>query len=201
MSAVYNKGHIHSDIFSRQSQIFNHHIWAKHIFDALVIWLLFFTINRAYLFYDLLASEKLKDVFSYIIIFYVAGTQKPESASDLSSHSSSLWHEFDNLAAESLVGAHKNTEVNTYLNMPLLERTGNPLKWWEQNEKLLPNLCKLAVAYLGIPATETACERVFSSAGNIVSSKRESLTTQHIEELVFLHENRTLYWVCFSKRV
>ncbi|KAJ8867207.1 hypothetical protein PR048_031002 [Dryococelus australis] len=61
----------------------------------------------------------------------------------------------------------------------------------KKNRNALPNLCQLAIHYLGIPVTEAASKRVFLSAGNIISPKRESLAT-HVEELVFLHENQIL---------
>lgn len=52
-----------------------------------------------------------------------------------------------------------------------------------------PYFGRVVRCYLCIPATETASERVFWSAGNIVSKKRQKLIPDHVEELVFLHQN------------
>ena len=46
------------------------------------------------------------------------------------------------------------------------------LKWWAQHVSKFPYVAKLSKKYLAIPATSTASERVFSTAGNIVNKKR-----------------------------
>jgi len=46
----------------------------------------------------------------------------------------------------------------------------------------------LARRVLAIPATSAAPERLFSTAGNVMSKKRSRLTCDNMEELVFLHE-------------
>ena len=64
-----------------------------------------------------------------------------------------------------------------------------PLKWWNVRKRILPNLARLAQKYLGIVATSVPSERLFSTAGNIVSAKRAALLPENVEKLVFLHEN------------
>lgn len=96
---------------------------------------------------------------------------------------------FDEMAQQSEVNG--NMEVSDYLSLPPISRTDDPLKWWKEKGSILyPHLCKIAMQFLGIPATEAASERVFSGAGNIVSYRRQLLATEHVEELVFLHENQ-----------
>ena len=46
----------------------------------------------------------------------------------------------------------------------------------------------LARRVLAIPATSTAHERLFSTAGNVMTKKRSRLTCDNMEELVYLHE-------------
>jgi len=46
----------------------------------------------------------------------------------------------------------------------------------------------LARRVLAIPATSAAPERLFSTAGNVMTKKRSSLTCDNMEELVYLHE-------------
>ncbi|KAG0443255.1 hypothetical protein HPB47_015121 [Ixodes persulcatus] len=67
---------------------------------------------------------------------------------------------------------------------------GRPLEWWKTRAShSYPGLVKVAQKYLSIPATQTRSDRLFSTAGNVVSSRRELLLTEHVEPLVFLHDN------------
>lgn len=67
----------------------------------------------------------------------------------------------------------------------------NPLTWWRSNEREYPLLARLAKQYLCVPGTSIASERVFSTAGDIVTAKRSCLTPDHVNELIFLHKNLT----------
>jgi len=55
---------------------------------------------------------------------------------------------------------------------------------------LFPWLGVLARRVLAIPTTSTAPERLFSTAGNVMTKKRSRLTCENMEELVYLHEVR-----------
>ena len=48
---------------------------------------------------------------------------------------------------------------------------------------------RLAKIYLGIPATSVPSERVFSTAGDIISAQRSALLPQHVDKLIFLKKN------------
>ncbi|KAH7980614.1 hypothetical protein HPB49_017601 [Dermacentor silvarum] len=81
-------------------------------------------------------------------------------------------------------------EVEKYLNDPLIPRKDDPLKYWkEHGSSLYPGISKFALRYLPIPATELPSERMFATAGNTVTSRRESLKPGHVEQLLFLHDN------------
>ena len=45
-----------------------------------------------------------------------------------------------------------------------------------------PILSKLAKRYLCVPATSVAGERVFSSAGDLVSTQRSCLRSEHVDK-------------------
>nr|XP_018913333.1 PREDICTED: zinc finger BED domain-containing protein 1-like [Bemisia tabaci] len=65
----------------------------------------------------------------------------------------------------------------------------DPLKFWRESRSKYPLLRPVAKKYLGIPASQCACERQNSTGTNVVTARRRRLTPLHVEQLVFLHEN------------
>lgn len=80
-------------------------------------------------------------------------------------------------------------ELSMYLQTPDLDSEKDPLQWWRQRELNFPLVAKLAKKYLCIPATSSPSERVFSTAGNIVTCKRSCLKPETVDQLVFLSLN------------
>ncbi|KAM8732866.1 E3 SUMO-protein ligase ZBED1-like [Acanthopagrus schlegelii] len=68
----------------------------------------------------------------------------------------------------------------------------NPLAWWKENKNEYPLLARLARRYLCVPGTSVASERVFSTAGDIITAKRSCLTPGHVNELLFLQKNLSI---------
>lgn len=68
-------------------------------------------------------------------------------------------------------------------------KTGNPLAWWKDNSVRYRKISMGARPILGIPATGTQSERVWSCGGNIVTYRRQSMSTDNIRDVLFLHEN------------
>ncbi|XP_048020934.1 E3 SUMO-protein ligase ZBED1-like [Megalobrama amblycephala] len=68
----------------------------------------------------------------------------------------------------------------------------NPLIWWWENEKEYPLLARMAKRYLCVPGTSVTSERVFSTAGDIITAKRSCLTPGHVNELLFLQKNLSI---------
>ena len=54
-----------------------------------------------------------------------------------------------------------SNEVDKYLWEPV-ENVQDPLRWWFQNRFGYPNLSRMALDYLSVPAMSTSVERVFS---------------------------------------
>lgn len=80
-------------------------------------------------------------------------------------------------------GQQISNEVQMYFREQPISKKENALSWWKLNEAKYPVLASVAKSYLCIPATSTASERLFSSAGNIASKKRASLTPDHVNML------------------
>ena len=75
------------------------------------------------------------------------------------------------------------------LEMYKAEKPADPEKWWYRQKSLYPLMCRLVQKFFSFVATSIPSERLFSSAGNIITEKRNCLTPQHADQLVFLYEN------------
>eukprot|EP01130_Rhizamoeba_saxonica_P009333 TRINITY_DN3789_c0_g1_i2.p1 TRINITY_DN3789_c0_g1~~TRINITY_DN3789_c0_g1_i2.p1 ORF type:complete len:129 (-),score=19.06 TRINITY_DN3789_c0_g1_i2:19-405(-) len=64
----------------------------------------------------------------------------------------------------------------------------DPLIWWKENQAVYPNIANLK-KILGILPTQANVERIFSSAGLIVTTKRSNMTNDNIRNSVFLKKN------------
>jgi len=85
------------------------------------------------------------------------------------------------------------TELQKYeLEEPLCLKNKQPLLWWKERESLYRYLTLLAKKFLSITATSVPSEQLFSTADNLVSEKRSRLTSNNIDKLIFLYENKTL---------
>nr|XP_054593369.1 E3 SUMO-protein ligase ZBED1-like [Nothobranchius furzeri] len=99
-----------------------------------------------------------------------------------------LGKDFDVRMAATSVRDKASEEVKRYRERASLPLEENLLQWWKEQQDL-PLLSSLAKRYLCIPATSVASERVFSTAGDIVSTKRSLLKHEHVDQLIFLKKN------------
>ena len=83
-------------------------------------------------------------------------------------------------------------EVKRYRDDSCLPLDSDPLLWWSQHEEKFPLLAKLAKTMLCIQGTSVPSERVFSTAGDIVTSQRSVLHPDHVDVLIFLKKNMQL---------
>ncbi|KAH8280579.1 hypothetical protein KR018_010984 [Drosophila ironensis] len=105
----------------------------------------------------------------------------------------SIWHDFDlqftqtSRASNNLPAAHR--EVDRYLEEELLQRTEDPLVWWEKRKNIYPLLYKFARKRLLLVANSVPCESLFSSAGELIRTRRTFLEPIEAKDLVFLQNN------------
>lgn len=85
--------------------------------------------------------------------------------------------------------ARAEEEMDRYCKAPSLPLSEDPLDWWRVHEVTFPLLSRLSKRYLCIPATSVSAERVFSTAGDVVTAKRSTLKPEHVDQLVFLQKN------------
>lgn len=80
-------------------------------------------------------------------------------------------------------------EIAQYLAQPAVDINEDPLQWWRTHKSLFPVLARLARKFLCIPASSAPVERVWSTAGNVVTQKRARLSDELVDAIVFCHEN------------
>jgi len=76
----------------------------------------------------------------------------------------------------------KNFNISTDLDI---------LEYWKTQEEQLPLLAKVARRFFAMPVSSASSERLFSAAGNVITSARTLLNTERAEQLIYIHEN---YW-------
>ncbi|XP_059379463.1 E3 SUMO-protein ligase ZBED1-like [Carassius carassius] len=93
-------------------------------------------------------------------------------------------------AAATLTDEQKvESEMTIYLQEMAIDGEEDPLTWWKTNEIRFPFMARLARKYLCICATSTPSERVFSTAGSVVTPIRSLLKPDKVSMLVFLARN------------
>lgn len=80
-------------------------------------------------------------------------------------------------------------QVSQYREEVPVPLSANPLAWWKEREAKYPLLSRLAKCMLCIPATSVPSERVFSTAGDIITQQRASLKAKHVDRIIFLKKN------------
>ena len=112
----------------------------------------------------------------------------------------SIWGCFDEmLTTHSSTGsaaisndADGTAELSQYLSEPLLCHKDDPAMWWQMNRLRFPLLAKLARSFLGAPPTSVPSERLFSTAGDVISDHRSSILPENAEKLIFMKCNMPL---------
>uniref|UniRef100_A0A1A7XZU5 HAT C-terminal dimerisation domain-containing protein n=1 Tax=Iconisemion striatum TaxID=60296 RepID=A0A1A7XZU5_9TELE len=96
-----------------------------------------------------------------------------------------------------------DVEMQTYLSESTLpmspenssekhEKTMTPLEYWNSNKYRFPHLAQLARKYLSAPCTSIDSERLFSAAANVLDEKRNRLSCDKAEMLLFVKKNLPL---------
>jgi hypothetical protein len=89
-------------------------------------------------------------------------------------------NEFTSFGNLSVTTCPRASEIQEYLSH-VVENVKDPLKWWVDNKYVYPNLHRMALDYLSIPATSTSVERVFSQGRHLLPFSRNSLSSSSIQ--------------------
>ena len=82
-----------------------------------------------------------------------------------------------------------STEVQGYLDLPALDISTNPAKYWKNISQKFPILSQIARDVFGVPASSAAVERLFSVARKIFTPQHCRLTDKRFSELMFIRCN------------
>lgn len=80
-------------------------------------------------------------------------------------------------------------EIERFMLEPVCNIKENIFSWWHKNKSRFPLIYGIAKKTIIVPATSTPSERVFSTAGLILTEKRSRLKPDHLDMLIFLNRN------------
>ncbi|KAF6815154.1 transposase-like protein [Colletotrichum plurivorum] len=81
-----------------------------------------------------------------------------------------------------VVATNEASELDRYYRQSIAQPVDDPVQWWISHRKTFPNLSRLALDILAVPAMATDCERAFSLAKLTLTSQRLSMRPQTLEE-------------------
>ncbi len=83
-------------------------------------------------------------------------------------------------------------ELEKYLSINLSDEeilNFDLLNWWRTHRLVFPTLAKLARGVFAIPATAAQIERVWSTGGLTITSRRANISCLNVKYLLFCQEN------------
>ncbi|KAM3596583.1 uncharacterized protein V6R79_017286 [Siganus canaliculatus] len=91
------------------------------------------------------------------------------------------------------VGTQAVTQMQMFLKEPTMGEADSPFQYWANSHARFPLLSAVATKFLSAPSTSVESERLFSTASNIVDEKRNRLTAERAEMLIFLKKNLPMF--------
>jgi len=80
-------------------------------------------------------------------------------------------------------------QLVAYASEPVIPDTKCPLTWWADNRHKYPALSEVARRLLVIPAAAVSTERLFTKKGEEVVDKRDAVSPERAEQVLFIMEN------------
>jgi len=82
--------------------------------------------------------------------------------------------------------------LNQYLAEPVIPRTNDMLRWWQDNKQRFPLLASMSHTYLGAAPSSEPSERLFSTAGGVLMEHQTRLLPDNAEKLIVMKYNADL---------
>lgn len=80
-------------------------------------------------------------------------------------------------------------QLQKYFQEPTIPCSESPFQFWEKSHDSFPAVAAIALKFLSAPSTSVESERLFHTTSNIVDEKRNCLTAENAEMLIFLKTN------------
>ena len=74
-----------------------------------------------------------------------------------------------------------------------------PCSWWKSSTHRFINLGKLAVKYLGVPATSAPSERIWSRAARVLTVKQNRMSEEVTAAMMYCRENKHILHKYYTK--
>ncbi len=88
---------------------------------------------------------------------------------------------------------NQEDELDLYFRTPEENADCDPIEWWQKHKTIFPSLCKISFDILCIPATSVPSEQIFSKAGDLITKKRNRLSSKNIRVSMCLNS-----WLKFN---
>ncbi|KAL6463619.1 hypothetical protein MHYP_G00280100 [Metynnis hypsauchen] len=120
--------------------------------------------------------------------------KSPRVETEAPPHKSSFMKELDQILEEcegpgATSSSSPAVELHRFFTEKTITASDCPYQYWRVNKDRLPHLAAIATKYLCAPCTSVESERLFSAVSNIVDEKRNRLTAERAEMLVFMRKN------------
>ena len=138
-----------------------------------------------------MAEDELKQVMEKTVV-EIKVPQPVESKTPVGK-TSCLWDDYDQeMTMEEKQPITRMTavtmEIKFYNDSMRINQQSNHLIWWKENNSIIPKMSGIAKNILGTPATSVPSERIFSKAGELISSRRSSLKKETVDMMTFLNK-------------
>lgn len=95
----------------------------------------------------------------------------------------------NNINETTITDREKAFEEIESFNPPRLEPECNILEYWKLKRSVFPNLYKMALVLLAVPASQASVERSFSALKIILSDIRNKLSDESLQNILLLRLN------------
>ncbi|KAE9525614.1 hypothetical protein AGLY_014141 [Aphis glycines] len=139
--------------------------------------------------------KKRKDQMSTILSKASALDPRYHELKFLSEDQKTLWNQLQKkirslIADSDEEDEDEGNELHKHKSMiDKISHNQDPLLWWKYNEKKYPVVSQMAKKYLSVIATSVPCERLFNEAGQVITKRRNQLSPDRVNQLLFFNSN------------